>query len=102
MEEVRAFALSFTESLSKEALRCWMGEQLYRALGFLLSACGLLHIDACPIEAIDKRRFNKILGLKKWNIETRIAVAIGYRSEQDEYARKTKTRWPKEEVVLTV
>jgi nitroreductase / dihydropteridine reductase len=83
-------------------LQHWVAEQVYIALGFLLTGCALLHIDACPIEAYDKAKFDKILSLKKWGIKSQVAVAIGYRAESDQYAREKKVRWNKEDIVITI
>lgn len=101
LENYKAVVLSFLESKTKEELRQWMAEQVYIALGFLLTTCALLQIDACPIEAFDHAKYNKILGLAKHGIETRVAVALGHRGN-DPHAVEKKTRWPLEEVLITV
>ncbi|HEY1022587.1 MAG TPA: NAD(P)H-dependent oxidoreductase [Flavisolibacter sp.] len=98
----RSMAMAFIESKDSRELRHWMAEQVYIALGFLLSTCALLHIDACPIEGFDHAKVNKLLGLHNLGIESRIMVAIGYRPERSEYRNMPKLRWPKEEVVLTI
>lgn len=102
LENKRAYALSFIENMSKEELQCWLTQQVYIALGFLLSACVLLRIDACPIEAFNKSKFNKILGCIKLHIDTQVAVALGYCSDHDLLFPKRKHRWPKEDVVITI
>jgi nitroreductase / dihydropteridine reductase len=102
LEEFKPLTLSFIKSKSTTQLREWLAEQVYIALGFLLSACALLHIDACPIEAFDHGKVNKLLELHKLGIQSRVAVAIGYRSENDPYASRKKVRWPIEDVVITV
>jgi nitroreductase / dihydropteridine reductase len=102
LEDFIPFALSFIESKSKDELREWMTQQVYIALGFLLCTCALLHIDACPMEAFDQSKANKLLDLSKYGVESRVAVAIGYRSSKDQYSRRNKLRWDKEEVIVTV
>lgn len=102
LEEVRTYALALVDNLSKEELRNWMTEQVYTALGFLLSACSLLCIDACPIENINQAKFDKILSCSHFGIETRIAVAIGYHSDHDKQAGRIKAALAKEEVVITI
>lgn len=98
----RSMAMAFLESKDTKEIRHWMAEQVYIALGFLLSGCALMHIDACPIEGFDHAKVNKLLGLHDMGIESRIMVAIGYRPEKAEYSNKPKLRWPKKEVVLTI
>lgn len=95
-------ALNYINSKSKEELKEWLGQQVYIALGFLLATCAMLHIDACPIEAFDHARVNKLLGLHEMGIESRAAVAIGYRSEKDQHAKDKKLRWPKAEVFIKI
>lgn len=102
MESFKPVAMSFIESKTPDGLRQWMAEQVYIALGFLLAACALMHIDACPIEGFDHAKVNKLVDLHKQGIESRVAVAIGYRPEKDEYLTKLKLRWPANEVVITV
>ena len=102
LEQFETVALSFIKSKSNEQLRQWLAEQVYIALGFLLSACAMLHIDACPMEAFDHGKVNKLLDLHKLGIESRVAVAIGYRAANDEHAKQNKLRWPKKDVVITI
>jgi nitroreductase len=100
LEDFKAYAMSFIESKSKEELKEWMTQQVYIALGFLLSTCAMLHVDACPMEAFDHSKANKLLNLSKYGAESRIAVAIGYRSDKDEYAKRKKMRWESEDVFI--
>ena len=102
LEQFKTVALSFIKSKSNEQLRQWLAEQVYIALGFLLSACAMLHVDACPMEAFDHGKVNKLLDLHKLGIESRVAVAIGYRAANDEHAKHNKLRWPSKDVVITI
>jgi len=102
LEAFKPYIMSFIESKPREELKEWMAQQVYIALGFLLETCARLQIDACPMEAFDHAKANKLLDLSSHDIESRVAVAIGYRSSKDEYARIKKLRWPKEEVIVTI
>ena len=42
----------------------WCSNQLYIALGNLLTSAALLGIDACPMEGIERAKFDQILGLE--------------------------------------
>ena len=53
LEHHKNLAISYIQSKSKEQLKEWMAEQVYIALGFLLSTCAMLQVDACPMEAFD-------------------------------------------------
>lgn len=102
VEELRADLVTFIKKLSPEEVRNWMDKQVYTALGFLLSACALLHIDACPLEDINKSKFDKILSCHQFGIKARLAVAIGYRSKEDIWGGKKKARWSADEVIITI
>lgn len=102
MENFKPVAMAFLESKTAEQLRQWMAEQVYIALGFLLAACALLHIDACPIEGFHHAKVNKLLDLHRQGLESRVMVAVGYRTQSDQCIVKPKLRWPKQEVVLTI
>lgn len=102
LEDFKTYAMSFIESKSKEELKEWMAQQVYIALGFLLCTCAMLHVDACPMEAFNHSKANKLLNLSKHGIESRIAVAIGYRSDKDDYAKRKKLRWESEDVFITL
>ncbi|MEM8524317.1 MAG: nitroreductase family protein, partial [Bacteroidota bacterium] len=72
----------FIKPKSEEQIKAWFGHQLYLSLGIFLSACAEIGIDSTPMEGIEPENYNKILGLD--NYHTMVAVAIGYRDEQDQ------------------
>jgi nitroreductase len=102
LKTFRPVAVSYIESMSIEQRREWMAEQVYIALGFLLSACAMLRIDACPMEAFDRDQADKVLGLDKYGVTSRTLVTIGYRSSRDHHAQDKKVRFPKSEIVVTI
>lgn len=81
---------------SPEEKRQWAAKQVYIALGSLLIACAELKIDACPMEGFEKDRYDEILGLKEQGYRSTVIAAIGYRSEEDDAAKREKVRKPKE------
>ena len=87
---------------SIEELRAWASYQLYLAAGNLLTSCAVSEIDACPMEGFDRKQLDKLLGLDALNLESKMMVAIGYRSEEDEEAKGKKVRFPKEEVFIEI
>lgn len=102
LEAFKPYIMSFIESKPPDQIREWMAQQVYIALGFLLETCAMLHIDACPMEAFDHQKANRLLQLSSYGVESRVAVAIGYRSEKDAYSKIKKLRWPKDEVIITI
>lgn len=94
--------IGFLNGKSTEEKTVWLRNQVYIALGNLLTTCASLNIDACPMEGLDAAKFDEILGLEKYGINTVVACPIGYRSENDKYATRKKFRFPKAELVIEV
>ena len=80
----------------------WAARQAYIALGNLLTCAGLLGVDACPIEGFVAAEYDRLLGLPAQGLTAVVCCALGYRSAADKYARLTKVRAPKTDLVLTV
>jgi nitroreductase len=78
----------------------WTARQVYVALGFLMSAAAMLRVDTCPMEGIDPRGFDEVLGLPEQGYLTTVACAVGYRAADDKYAKAPKVRYPASELVL--
>jgi len=87
---------------SNEELRGWAACQVYLAAGNLLTSCAVSGIDACPMEGFDRKKLDELLGLNALELESKMIVAIGYRSPIDEDATKKKVRFPKEEVFIEI
>lgn len=89
-------------SQSSADLRNWASRQVYLAAGVLLNSCAIMGIDACPMEGLDIKKVDEILGLDKLNLESRMVVALGYRDETDDYLKNKKIRFPKENVFVEI
>ena len=57
-------------------------------------------IDACPIEGLDPKAYDQILGLEGGDYRTVAVCALGYRSEADKYAALPKVRLSTERLVI--
>ncbi len=80
----------------------WSTNQLYISLGMMLATAALEGIDAGPMEGFDRKKFDEILGLEEINLESRAALALGFRSDADPMSHAAKVRFPKEEVVVEI
>ncbi|MET3538175.1 nitroreductase/dihydropteridine reductase [Chryseobacterium limigenitum] len=91
---------NFVKSKGEEAIKSWLGHQVYLSLGVFLSACADMGIDSTPMEGIEPEKYDKILKNEKY--ETLFAVAIGKRSEEDsnQPTLNPKTRLKAEKVIL--
>ncbi len=90
------------QSLDEKSRDAWARNQVYIALGNLLTSAALLGIDAAPMEGFDRAQYDQILGLSEQGLATAVVAAVGYRLPTDKYAQAPKVRFPKEEVFLKV
>jgi nitroreductase len=90
----------FLKSKTKEQLADWAARQIYIALGTMMYTCALKKIDSCPMEGFDQKKCDEILNLGKDGLESVCLLPVGYRAEEDKYAKQPKTRFPFNEVVV--
>ncbi len=101
LSSYRGLIISFLDDLkARGVLEEWCTHQAYLALGILLSTSAMLQIDACPLEGIEPKAYDEILGLSSRGLHTKVACALGYRSDQDHSAQLKKVRIPQEELFL--
>ncbi|AZA53341.1 nitroreductase family protein [Chryseobacterium sp. G0201] len=91
---------SFVKPKGEEAIKSWLGHQVYLSLGVFLSACADMGIDSTPMEGIEPEKYDDILKNDKY--ETLFAVAIGKRAEDDSNQPKLnpKKRLQSEKIIL--
>lgn len=77
----------------------WAKNQVYIALGNLLTTCAMMNIDSCPMEGILPSKYDEVLGLTESDYTTVVACPLGYRSHDDKYASLAKVRFPQEKVI---
>ena len=77
----------------------WASNQLYIALGNLMTSAALLGIDTCAIEGFSPAEYDRILGLEAGDYRSRVVCACGYRSADDKYASLAKVRYPLSELI---
>lgn len=83
-------------------IRHWAELQTYIALGNFMTAAAIMGIDTCPMEGIERDKYDDLLGLPVHGFATAVACAAGYRAADDRYSGMAKVRYPVEEVVLRV
>ncbi len=98
----RGMMAGFIKDTSDEDKASWMTRQCYIPLGFLLSAAAMLGVDACPMEGLDKEAYDKFLDLPAQGCTSLVMCALGYRSEDDKYAKLAKVRFPASETILRI
>jgi nitroreductase len=78
----------------------WAARQCYIALGNLMTCAAVLGVDACPMEGIDTKAYDEVLGLPAMGYRTAVACAVGYRAAEDKYAKVAKVRYEAGELMV--
>jgi nitroreductase len=86
-------------SLPPEKVSAWLIRQVYIALGVFLTSAAALGVDACPMEGLDKDKYDEILGLPSKGYNTILVATAGVRAADDAYAAQTKVRFAKNELI---
>ena len=92
---------SFSE-MPEENIITWASKQAYLALGNLLTVCAVENIDACPIEGFEPEKYDALLNLEEKGLKSVLVMAVGYRDENDEFAKMKKVRRGIDEVVIEI
>lgn len=86
--------LSGSLNLPESQQKAWMENQVYIALGNLMTLCAAENVDTCPMEGFDRRRLDEYLKLEEDGLNSVVMCPIGYRSNSDKYADVKKVRRP--------
>ncbi|MBM4015269.1 MAG: NAD(P)H-dependent oxidoreductase [Planctomycetes bacterium] len=78
----------------------WAANQVFIALGNLLTCAAVLGIDACPIEGFEPAKYDQILGLAAHGLAATVVCALGHRAADDKYAAQPKVRFAADEVIV--
>lgn len=89
-------------NMNAEASLAWAKNQVYIALGQLMTSAAVLKIDTCPMEGLIPDKYDQVLGLENGTYRTTVACAMGYRSSDDKYATTPKVRFSLDDVVNPV
>ncbi|MFM8545673.1 MAG: NAD(P)H-dependent oxidoreductase [Vulcanococcus sp.] len=71
----------------------WAANQVYIALGNLLTSAALLGVDTCAIEGFSTPDYDRILQLESSDYQSCVVCACGYRSADDKYSSLAKVRY---------
>lgn len=102
LEGYKGMMLGFFSRMNPEQIEVWAKNQVYIALGNLMSVLAVKGIDGCPMEGIVQSEYDKVLGLTEKGLKTVVACPIGYRSSEDKYATAAKVRYPQSELVTRI
>jgi nitroreductase len=103
LEGYRGFMLNTQKAATEQGwVNPWSARQVYIALGQAMAAAALMGVDTCPLEGIEPKKYDELLGLPSEGYTSLCGLAFGYRSQEDKYAGTPKVRFPLEEVFKTV
>jgi nitroreductase len=102
LDGYRSMMLGSVTGKDPAQLGNWNARQVYIALGFFLSACAVLGVDACPMEGFDAAKFDEILGLPAKGYNATVVAAAGYRAAADPYSKQAKVRFAYDQVVAHI
>ncbi len=91
--------LNTINSKDEKGLKEWLVRQVYIALGVLVASCAVKNIDSCPMEGFAKDKVDEILGLEKLGLCSVVLCPVGYRAEDDDFSKRKKVRFVKEDVI---
>lgn len=86
------------QKLTSEETMIWADKQSYIVLGNLMFAAALENVDTCPMEGYKQEIIDKILGLDTTKNKVAVTLALGYRSEEDEFQNFKKVRKPSDKL----
>ena len=95
-------SLRVSLSIPEEQQKIWMDNQVYIALGNLMTVCAVEGIDACPMEGFNRKKLNEDLGFTDQNLDAVVIFALGHRSEEDYRLKFRKVRRPMEDLFETI
>ena len=96
--QIKGFIMSF----APEQRLVWAQRQAYIALGVLVSTAAEAKVDVSPMEGFVPDKVDAILGLSERRLRSTVLVAMGFRSDQDEFAHLAKVRKPLNDIYGTI
>jgi len=99
LEGYRGIMANFIKSKSQTEIDIWATDQVYIALGQLLTTAAMIGVDACPMEGIVPAKYDEVLGLTAKGYRSIVVATLGTRSADDAYATLAKVRYPAAEMI---
>jgi nitroreductase len=85
---------------SEEERLVWAKRQAFLALGGMMAAASLHEVDNHALEGFSPAGFDSVLGLKEKNLTAGVLLALGHRSETDEWQHYAKVRRSLDDIVV--
>ncbi|WP_297797608.1 nitroreductase family protein [uncultured Eudoraea sp.] len=96
-----ALVSEFTK-MDNNQIRQWATNQVYLAMGNLLTICAAEQLDACPMEGFIPNQYDELLNLSSKGLSPVLVLPIGYRAEDDIFAGFKKVRRDMENSIIYI
>lgn len=96
LESLNGFKKYIVDTLMhlRPSMGAYLENQVFIALGNVLTVAAMMKIDACPIGGFEREKYDEILKLTDYT--TSVVCPFGYRDSTDKYAQLKKVRYSKE------
>nr|WP_314493743.1 NAD(P)H-dependent oxidoreductase [uncultured Chryseobacterium sp.] len=101
VEDLNPFKKSITGHFNRQEhddILNWAEKQSYIVLANLMYAAAIENIDTCPMEGFRQDLIEEILEINPEIEKVTVTLALGYRSEEDEFQHMKKVRKPNEKL----
>ena len=99
LEGYRGVMKNSLKSKSQAEIDVWMTNQVYIALGQLMTTAAMLGVDSCPMEGFVPPKYDEVLGLAAKGYRSVVVAALGTRADDDAYAKLAKVRYSAVEMI---
>ena len=96
-----ALVSEFTKMDNKQ-IQQWATNQVYLAMGNLLTICAAEQLDACPMEGFIPDSYDELLDLSSKGLSSVLVLPIGYRAEDDIFSGFKKVRRDMENSIIYI
>ncbi|MCF6279203.1 MAG: NAD(P)H-dependent oxidoreductase [Flavobacteriaceae bacterium] len=100
ISDFRAFLKDNFNNKTPEKIENSSINQVYIALGNLMTVCAYESIDSCPMEGFDTAKYDEILNLEKQQLKSVLLLPVGFRAEDDFMSTLKKVRISVEDSVI--
>ncbi|WP_312343560.1 NAD(P)H-dependent oxidoreductase [Chryseobacterium binzhouense] len=100
-EQLTSFKNNINQHINQQTeneLLNWAEKQSYIVLANLMYAAALENVDTCPMEGFRQDVLEEILEIDSKIEKVTVTLALGYRSEEDQFQHMKKVRKPNEKL----
>ncbi len=100
LEGYKGMMIGDLTNRTPEARLAFAKEQAFIALGTMMAAASELHIDNHAMTGFDAQKFNETLDLSSMNLHATVALALGYRHNDDAWQHYAKVRKNLDDMII--